>query len=155
MLQEIRVIRYPKYWVNQHGEQCFTRCRFEQNFNLSEFHCSECDDCKETLVAPLLLSVCERLRAAVGEPVKITSGYRCEAHNKRVGGAPLSYHTQGLAVDLRTVSREKMETLYLAAQNLDDIGAIGRYVDENDHLMRLHIDLRRVNKRVEWVKKIK
>jgi uncharacterized protein YcbK (DUF882 family) len=31
--------------------------------------------------------------------VTITSGCRCEAHNKSVGGKPTSKHTQGKAID--------------------------------------------------------
>jgi len=32
-------------------------------------------------------------------PMRITSGYRSEALNKALGGAPDSYHRQGLAID--------------------------------------------------------
>ena len=41
----------------------------------------------------------ELVRAALGKPIVITSGYRCPELNKRVGGVPTSAHTKGLAVD--------------------------------------------------------
>lgn len=34
-------------------------------------------------------------------PIDISSGVRCEAHNKAVGGAPESQHLKGTAADLR------------------------------------------------------
>ncbi|WP_334320385.1 D-Ala-D-Ala carboxypeptidase family metallohydrolase [Gilliamella apicola] len=43
----------------------------------------------------------ELVRAALGKPIIITSGYRCAELNKRVGGVSTSAHTKGLAVDIR------------------------------------------------------
>lgn len=43
----------------------------------------------------------ELVRAALGRPIIITSGYRCPALNARVGGVSTSAHTRGLAVDFR------------------------------------------------------
>lgn len=42
----------------------------------------------------------EQVRSLAGCPVLISSGYRCPALNRRVGGAPDSAHTHGLAADL-------------------------------------------------------
>lgn len=41
----------------------------------------------------------ELVRALLGGPVRINSGYRCAALNKRVGGSASSAHMQGFAVD--------------------------------------------------------
>ena len=35
-----------------------------------------------------------------GEELIITSGYRCEKWNRKVGGSPTSSHLKGLAVDI-------------------------------------------------------
>lgn len=43
----------------------------------------------------------ERVRAMVGEPIIILSGYRCPALNKAIGGAKASAHLNGLAADIR------------------------------------------------------
>lgn len=40
------------------------------------------------------------LRKNVGHPVRITSGYRCAALNKAVGGAADSQHSKGEAADI-------------------------------------------------------
>ena len=44
--------------------------------------------------------VLEPLRVAMKEPIKIGSGFRCEALNKAVGGVSNSQHVKGQAVDL-------------------------------------------------------
>jgi zinc D-Ala-D-Ala carboxypeptidase len=42
----------------------------------------------------------DEARMLAGTPFKITSGYRTEKHNKKVGGAKGSSHTKGCAVDI-------------------------------------------------------
>ncbi len=44
--------------------------------------------------------VLEPLRVAMGEPIKISSGYRCRELNAKVGGVYNSQHAKGQAVDL-------------------------------------------------------
>ena len=44
--------------------------------------------------------VLEPLRVAMGEPIKIGSGFRCQALNKAVGGVYTSQHCKGQAADL-------------------------------------------------------
>ena len=48
----------------------------------------------------LAANVLEPLRVAMGEPVKINSGYRCEKLNKAVGGVYNSQHLKGQAADI-------------------------------------------------------
>lgn len=44
--------------------------------------------------------VLEPLRVAMGEPIKIGSGFRCRELNAAVGGSATSQHMKGQAVDL-------------------------------------------------------
>jgi hypothetical protein len=44
--------------------------------------------------------VLEPLRVAMNEPIKIGSGFRCQALNKAVGGVTNSQHMKGQAADL-------------------------------------------------------
>lgn len=41
----------------------------------------------------------EKVRALLGQPMHIDSGYRCQALNKAVGGVPNSAHVDGYAAD--------------------------------------------------------
>lgn len=47
-------------------------------------------------------SLMEEVRKILGQPIYITSGYRCSALNKLVGSKPSSKHVQGLACDFRS-----------------------------------------------------
>jgi hypothetical protein len=47
-----------------------------------------------------LAETLEQVRALVGQPLTISSGYRCPDLNKWVGGASNSAHTLGLAADI-------------------------------------------------------
>lgn len=48
----------------------------------------------------LAIKVLQPLRDAMGEPIKIGSGYRCPRLNKAVGGVSNSQHMKGEAADL-------------------------------------------------------
>ena len=54
---------------------------------------------------PVLQQLCQQvlepLRRFVGQPIVITSGYRCNQLNIKVGGAYASQHTLGEAADLK------------------------------------------------------
>ena len=52
----------------------------------------------------LCREVLEPARRVLGEPIHVTSGYRCLALNRAVGGVAQSYHVRGLAADLHIVS---------------------------------------------------
>lgn len=46
-----------------------------------------------------LADLLEGVRALIGQPLYIHSGYRCPELNSAVGGSPASYHLLGLAAD--------------------------------------------------------
>jgi zinc D-Ala-D-Ala carboxypeptidase len=41
----------------------------------------------------------EKVRAILGKPIRINSGFRCDAVNRKVGGVTTSAHSFGFAVD--------------------------------------------------------
>ena len=52
-------------------------------------------------LSELVENILEPLRDAWGGPIYVTSGYRCEALNKAVGGVATSVHKLGWAADLQ------------------------------------------------------
>lgn len=52
----------------------------------------------------LVESFLDPLRAAIGKPIVVTSGYRCPALNRAVGGATSSLHMKGYAADIHCPS---------------------------------------------------
>ncbi|MDL2264284.1 D-Ala-D-Ala carboxypeptidase family metallohydrolase [Synergistaceae bacterium OttesenSCG-928-I11] len=78
--------------------------RVSPHFLLREFQCRCCGCVK---LSPRLLERLEALREAWGHPVVVTSGYRCAAHNGKVGGAARSLHMAGLAADVAVPQDEQ------------------------------------------------
>lgn len=69
-----------------------------KNFKISEFAC-KCG-CQEARMQPCLLNSIDHARELAGVPFVITSGYRCQKHNKAIGGVETSAHTRGYAADI-------------------------------------------------------
>jgi len=50
----------------------------------------------------LCAAVLDPLREAIGSAIKVNSGYRSPALNRRIGGAPTSQHVEGKAADIQS-----------------------------------------------------
>ena len=84
--------------------------RISKNFTLDELLASATAKQQHIINAPGIEEVCnlcalvhhvlQPLRDAMGESIKIGSGYRCPQLNKAVGGVPTSQHVKGEAADL-------------------------------------------------------
>ena len=59
-----------------------------------------CNHCGMVQMNEDFLQKLDNARAIAGVPFRITSGYRCPAHNAAVGGKPTSSHMSGYAVDI-------------------------------------------------------
>lgn len=77
---------------------------YPKNFRPQEFYC-KCGEClgpsPDSSATRHLAWVLQQIRDLVNVPIKITSAYRCESHNQRVGGATRSKHKLGIAADLK------------------------------------------------------
>ena len=72
--------------------------KLSEHFALIEFASRDGND--KVLVHPALVSLLEAVRAHFGKPVRVNSGYRSPAHNRRIGGAKSSRHVMGMAADI-------------------------------------------------------
>lgn len=89
------------------------------------------------VVSPELVTRLERLRAIVGKPLKIVSGYRCPWWNAKVGGAKASQHMKGTAAD---IPRGYATVAQAEQAGFDGIGNKGRSA--------VHVDVR--GRRARW-----
>ncbi|ORX64927.1 hypothetical protein BCR32DRAFT_272903 [Anaeromyces robustus] len=62
----------------------------------------------------LIVNCLDPIREIFGKPIIVTSGYRCEALNKAVGGATNSQHKKGEAADLVPGNGGTLKELYRA-----------------------------------------
>lgn len=83
----------------------------------------------------------ERIRAAVGAPIRIGSAYRTPAHNKAIGGSKESQHMEGRALDLYPPTGMSIDRFYgiireIARQKDSKLHGLGKYP------VFIHIDTR-------------
>lgn len=58
----------------------------------------------------------ERVRAVIGQPIHVTSGYRCLEVNEAIGGVAKSAHMLGLAADIKVLDlAPRLVALMIAA----------------------------------------
>jgi len=77
-----------------------------------------------------LLNMIDEAREIYGKPIHVTSGYRTEAHNRKVGGVDSSSHLKGLAIDVacvRSDDRFKMLNALLEV-GFNRIGIAGTFI---------------------------
>ena len=111
-----------------------------RNFRDYEFRCNCCGLLN---VKPELLDSLQALRDHVGVPVQVTSGTRCPAHNRAVGGAPGSRHLVGEAADIVIYAMDVLEMYHSAEQIWQGTGGIGIYPTNGF----VHVDVRGNRKR--------
>lgn len=68
--------------------------------------------------------VLDPLRRIIQTPITITSGYRCSAVNKAVGGVTNSWHTKGNAADLRIKDEEEAKAIFQVLKTLPSVDTV-------------------------------
>ncbi|WP_053954675.1 YcbK family protein [Inediibacterium massiliense] len=106
-----------------------------KNFKLKEFECR--DGSHLVKVDEKLIILLQILRDRVQKPIIITSGFRTEKYNQRVGGAKKSQHLLGRAADIKVPGVYPDEVAKIAKE----IGFKGIGVYKNF----THVDVREGN----------
>jgi len=109
--------------------------KLSNNFTTKEFEC-QCGKCDTQYVDSELLNRLEKIRLALGAPIKIMSGYRCKEHNAKVGGATKSMHVFGRAADIQAV--DMLRLMMLVRTMFTAIG-------DGRNKGFIHVDTRQVN----------
>ena len=113
--------------------------QLSKNFRSEEFECKCCGKCD---IDPKLIEMLQLVRDIVGVPIYINSGYRCEDHNKEVGGSSRSQHLLGKAADIR-IKNMSVEQMYNICKGF--FNGIGLYPEQHF----IHVDVRPVKS--TWV----
>ncbi len=84
-------------------------------FSKKELACRCCGKCNLTENFQEKIT---QLRVEYGQPMKINSCFRCEKHNKNIGGARNSYHKKGMAFDVKCGNSKDKAKLVKIALNI-------------------------------------
>lgn len=96
------------------------------HFRLSEFR-PKSSSYKGVRVHPELVELLEKIRAAAGCPIRITSAYRPPAYNQSVGGVPTSFHQDGVAADIYSDKHTTAQLHAICSRVLGNSGGLGYY----------------------------
>ncbi len=80
-----------------------------KHFSLREFEC-KCG-CGKNDVQAVLIEMLDKARELAEVPFVVTSGCRCENHNREIGGSEKSGHISGEAADIAVNSRTRYAVL--------------------------------------------
>ena len=93
-------------------------------FKEKEFACKCCGQlpplARENVKA-LVSEVLDPVREKLGMPIVVNSGYRCEMHNKDVGGVKNSQHLKGEAADLTCSDLPRLKQLIIENGKFDQL----------------------------------
>ena len=104
--------------------------------------------CAYHLLHVLVDQLLDPIREALGEPIVVSSGYRCKELNELVGGAKHSHHLIGCAADILCGNRADHRKLFRLIQKMHEEGRIKftQLILENDgrwiHISYVPSDLR-------------
>lgn len=89
-------------------------------FKKHEFGCEMPAEVEANIEA-LVANVLDPVREAYGKPIYVNSGYRCEAHNRKVGGVSKSQHMRGEAADIHCDDNAKLAKLIVQQGRFDQL----------------------------------
>ncbi len=123
------------------------RTILSRHFTLEELAC-KCGECTTHIndINANLIYQLQKLRDNFGLPINIASGYRCEKHNEKIGGAKHSQHLQGRAVDISTKNLSAADKYRLIQQ----VFRLGSFHGVGIGGNKLHVDVRLGNTPVFW-----
>jgi len=118
------------------------KSQLSPHFNVQEFKC-KCGKEHEILLSMELVDKLEKLYSALNcSKIIVTSGYRCTAHDKNVGGNGSGQHTKGNAADICCYGQDgqpiSSKTVCCTAQDIG-FGGIANITTEYKYT---HVDVR-------------
>lgn len=115
------------YYLLLNGDADFN---LSKNFTKSELTC-KCGrkECSHGFIYQTTLESAQRFRDFRASGLKINSAFRCQSHNKAVGGVSHSFHTNGHALDFQVPASENINEMATQAEMFFDV--VIKYTDKN------------------------
>lgn len=89
----------------------FTWAEFEVTGQSDLRAANRLPDWAKPRILALVQTVLDPLRRHLGRPIRITSGFRSQALNERIRGAPKSQHMRGEAADFKVLGMDSREVV--------------------------------------------
>lgn len=125
---------YPKY---------FTLSEFIKSETATAFGISNVPTFENVNnLARLCELVLDPVRKQLGTPITVTSGYRCPALNRRVGGVSNSQHLYGLAADVKAKDLSELFEALAENKNVDQL-----LFEDNSRTRWIHVSIAPLGKR--------
>lgn len=122
-----------------------------KNYDMKEFRCRcgcEMPEKVKVNIKMLVDNVLDPLREVFGKPIYVSSGYRCQKHNRAVGGATKSQHLGGQAADITADSPEMNTVLAkIIVEHLPFDQLILEQRDKNGNPQWLHVSYASSNRK--------
>lgn len=95
--------------------------KISKYFSEIELQC-KCKNCGNSCPMDMVfLQLLDIVRKECGVPLNVSSGFRCNRHNKDIGGVPNSWHTKGKAADIWS-AKISLDTIYnIASKYFDEV----------------------------------
>lgn len=119
------------------GESKYKDKKLTEHFKVGEITCK--DGSPSYVINSAVLEGLEKLRNIINKPIYITSGYRSETYNKKVGGAKDSQHVKGNAIDFSIKGMSSLEIYNILRQN-NLLGPVFKGIGLYDTFV--HVDVR-------------
>ncbi|RTH72582.1 YcbK family protein [Campylobacter jejuni] len=120
-------------------------------FKESEFKC-KCGKCElpKNVPSDELVDILCEIREHFNSPITINSGYRCAAHNAKVGGAKTSQHTVGSAVDfvVKGVKTKDVYNYVISKYGDRPLGIAFKFNNQDEYAGFVHLDTR--GRKARW-----
>lgn len=85
---------------------------------------------QENNLCCLISEVLEPVRAKIGKPISVTSGFRCPRLNAKVGGETHSQHQQGMAADI-CLTKGQSESNKILGQTIINLNCFDQVIFED------------------------
>ena len=131
-----------KNGVNKLEYKYGNKTQLTAHFNAKEFQC-KCGKSHSFLIDNDLLEKLEQLHAAFHcSKIIVNSGYRCQTHDKNVGGNGVGQHTKGTAADICCYAQDgSIISSKLVCCKAQDIGFTG-IANIDSSYQYTHVDVR-------------
>jgi uncharacterized protein YcbK (DUF882 family) len=95
--------------------------KISKHFSKIEMQC-KCKNCGNSCpMDTVFMTLLDKVREECDAPLNVSSGFRCDRHNKDIGGVENSWHTKGKAADIWTTAIPLKQVFDIAKKYFEEV----------------------------------